>query len=169
MNALDLLSRAEALGASVKAEGNELVLRSRTNLPAELLDDLRRNKADVLAVLIALNAADPAIHPTACRGCARVIPAGTTLCVECGSARSPLVRHAVELSTLAKERTLRGLALVALDKLRYPRLRLPTGETVGPGLISWCPVLRAASASTLTAVLQLASAAPISDYERNQE
>jgi RNA polymerase subunit RPABC4/transcription elongation factor Spt4 len=155
VNALDLLAQAEALGASVKAEGNELILRSRINLPEELIDELRRNKAGVLAALHALSEDDPAVHLTACRGCSRVIPAGTTLCVQCGSARSPLVRFAVELSELADERTLRGQVLVALDKLHYPRLRLPSGETTGPGLVAWCPVLRDANASVLKALLIL--------------
>jgi hypothetical protein len=155
VNALDLLSQAEALGASVRAEGNELVLKCRTRLPDELIDDFRRNKADVLAVLSALNSDDAAAHPTACRGCARVIPAGTTLCLDCGSARSPLIKFAVQLSNISKERTLRGQVLVGLDKLHYPRLRLPTGDTVGPGLVAWCPILRDASTSELTALLEL--------------
>jgi hypothetical protein len=80
--------------------------------------------------------------PVACRGCAAVIRAGTTLCQDCGSKKSPLVRLAVELSSLAQERSSRGRALVALDRRRYPRLRLRDGRRVGPGLLAWGPVLR---------------------------
>ena len=116
---------------------------------------MRKNKQDILAVLHSLSDDDTLTHPTACRGCARVIPAGTTLCIQCGSARSQLVRFAVELSALAEEQTLRGQALVALDRAHYPRLRLPGGLTVGPGLTDWCPVLRDADSPTLEAIIQL--------------
>jgi hypothetical protein len=95
-------------------------------------------------------------NPVTCRGCGVVIPSGTTLCVGCGAARSPLVRYAVELSELANERTLRGRALVALDRRRYPQLQLAKGRRVGPGLVSWCPVLRAADAKTLRRIIELA-------------
>jgi TubC N-terminal docking domain len=151
MTAEELLTRAEVLGVSVQADGSELVLRYRGGLPADLVDELRAHKAEVLAFLVG----DIDDSPVACRGCAAAIPAGTTLCVECGSARSPLVRYALELCMLSEERSLRGRTLSALDKVQYPKLRLRDGRTVGPGLLAWCPVLREGNSRTLRSILKL--------------
>jgi hypothetical protein len=94
--------------------------------------------------------------PVACRGCAEVIPTGTTLCAKCGSAGSPLVQYALKLSELTRQRTLRGRALVALDRRGYPKLRLSNGRGAGPGLLSWCPILQEADASMLKDIIEAA-------------
>ena len=155
MKALELLARAESMGASIRVDGSDLVLSCRETLPDEFIEELRRYKSDVLA---ALNASDdPAGHPTTCRGCTTMIQSGTTLCTACGSARSPLVRYAVELAALAQERTLRGRALLALDKRGYPRLQLSDDQTGGPGLVRWCAVLRDAETPTLEAIVRMAA------------
>ena len=152
----ELLSKAQARGVSVEADGPDLVLRSEAGVPEELVEEMRRSKADLLRLLIAEQEVDDyANDPIACRGCAEVIPGGTTLCVACASSHSPLVRYALELSALTEERTLRGRALGALDRRRYPKLVLPGGSTVGPGLLAWCPVLREGNAATFRAVLKL--------------
>jgi len=57
--------------------------------------------------------------------------------------------------SLAYERHRRASALVALDRRRYPRLRLSDGRTVGPGLLAWAPVLREMDAPTLDVLLRL--------------
>jgi hypothetical protein len=159
MTAEELLTRAEVLGVSVQADGSELVLRYQGGLPADLVAELRAHKAEVLALLVGkVNDC-----PVACRGCAALIPAGTTLCVDCGSARSPLVQYAIELYALSEERSLRGQALVALDKRRYPRLRLRDGRTVGPGLLAWCPVLREGNLDTFRSILMLVEAGGVKE------
>ena len=167
MNAIDVLAQAEAQGISVGADGADLVLRYDAELPEDLVRGLRRHKAEVMAFLCAPDDRDN--DPVACRGCAAVIPVGTTLCIECGSKRSPLVRYALELSALAEERTLRGLTLTALDRRRYPRLRLPDGRSVGPGLIGWCPTLRDADAETLRSILRLTGRTNSRAEEEDQE
>jgi hypothetical protein len=91
-----------------------------------------------------------------CRGCGVAVSHGATLCSACDSL---LVRNAVALSELAQEASLRGRALVALDRKRYPKLPIAKGRSVGPGLISWCPVLRAADARTLKRIIELAERA----------
>jgi TubC N-terminal docking domain len=151
MKAEQLVTRAEALGVSLSADGAELVLRHQGSLPRELVDELRAHKTEVLAFLEGEVDDSPAV----CRGCAALIPAGTTLCVECGSARSPLVHYALELCALSEERSLRGRALAALDKVRYPKLRLHDGRIVGPGLLAWCPVLREGNTETFRNILKL--------------
>jgi hypothetical protein len=96
----------------------------------------------------------------ACRGCGSDIPMGRTLCCACSVANSPLVQNAVALSELSREPSLRGRALVALDHRRYPRLQLSRTRSAGPGLIAWCPVLRAGDARTLRRIIELAERAP---------
>jgi hypothetical protein len=152
MTAEEVLTRAQALGVTVSVDGPDLVVRCEAGLPTDLVEELRQHKSELLFLL----ANDPDDDPVCCRGCAEVIPAGTTLCVECGSARSPLVRYAVELSALAAEKTLRGQALVALDRRRYPKLTLSGGHSIGPGLIAWAAVLRDAKAPTLRRIIALA-------------
>jgi hypothetical protein len=152
MTAQELLSKAEVLGVSVKADGSELVLRYQGGLPDDLVEELRAHKAEVLAFLAREFDDDEAV---ACRGCACAIPSGTTLCEDCGSARSLLVRYALELSALTEQRSLRGRALAALDRSGYPGLRLPHGRRVGPGLLAWCPVLREGNPRTLRSILKL--------------
>jgi len=155
MNAAELLSRIEALGVSVKVDAGDLILRFDVEPPGELVQELREHKAEVLSYLNQSREQNLDDDPVSCRGCATLIPAGTTLCVECGSARSPLVRYAVQLGGLAEERTLRGRALLALDKRRYPKLKLPDGRTVGPGLLAWCPILRDGNAASFRDILKL--------------
>jgi hypothetical protein len=156
MTAQELLNRAEVLGVSVQADGSELALRYQGGLPAGLVDELRTHKADVLAFL----AGEVDDGVVACRGCAVPVRAGTTLCAGCGSARSPLIHHALELCALSEERSLRGRALAALDKRRYPRLRLRRGRAVGPGLLAWCPVLRDGNVHTFRRILELVDSVP---------
>jgi hypothetical protein len=153
MNAADLLAKAKAIGATVAADGGDLVLRSRVAIPEDLISDLRAHKAEVLALLVR---EDATRQSTTCRGCGVVILAGRTLCTNCGSAASPLFRYALELCSLVEQRTLRGRALIALDRRRYPQVRLSGGEKVGPGLISWCPVLRDAKPEKLREIIALA-------------
>jgi hypothetical protein len=154
VKAKELLTRAEALGISVHVEGQDLVLRRDGGLPAGLLKEMRRHKPEVVAFLGTIASGGD----VTCRGCAASIPVGTTLCAACGRATSPLVRFAVELGDLTRERSLRGQALCALDQRRYPRLDLSDGRKVGPGLLAWCPVLREAGSSQLREIVGLAQA-----------
>ena len=50
--------------------------------------------------------------------------------------------------------------MAALDKRRYPRLRLSDALSVGPGLIAWCPVLRDADSKTLKRIIVLCEKEP---------
>ena len=143
------------LGVTLHADGADLVLRYKNDPPEDFVQELREHKPELIALLTAA----PEDSPAACRGCAGLIPAGTTPCANCGSAQSPLVRYALELSALTEERTLRGQAIIALDSRRYPKLRLPDGRIVGPGLIPWCPVLREGKAATFRAILRLVESA----------
>ncbi len=165
MNASELLSRAGALGVSVRADGGELVLRYRGSLPDDLVNQLRQYKSELLMLLSHQEEAGAGADSVACRGCAAIIPAGTTLCIECGSAHSPLIKFAIQLGDLARQRTLRGRALVVLDGRRYPKLRLRDGRTVGPGLLPWCPVLREADTETLQNIVELAEQVQSRDEE----
>jgi hypothetical protein len=112
-----------------------------------LRDLIRKHKSLLLTHLDSNN--------VACCSCAAAIPAGTTLCTSCGSKRSPLIPYAIELGTLTEERTLRGAALVALDRRHFPRLVLAGGQSVGPGLLAWCPVLRDLDTTGLRALVAL--------------
>ncbi len=64
------------------------------------------------------------------------------------------VQEATDTAT-EQEAVLRGRALCALDHRRYPRLRLPDGRVVGPGLFAWAPVLREAGVDELNAIVAL--------------
>lgn len=152
MKAAELLKRAQKMGVSVFIDGADLVLRAPTQLPTDFIEELRRHKAEIRTFLE--HEASPSI--ATCRGCAAAIPVGTTLCAVCGSARSPLIRYAVELSELAEQKTFRSSALLALDKCGYPRLALRDGLIVGPGLVSWCEILRDGDRKTLKRIIDLA-------------
>jgi len=51
--------------------------------------------------------------------------------------------------------TLLGLALVAVDRSHYPRLKLAAGTVVGEGIENWGPVLRGMDTEQLTGLLDL--------------
>ena len=155
MNAAELLTRADTLGIALLPDGADLVVRFEQEPPKDFVEALRVNKPAVLALL----ARDISDDPVACRGCAAVIPAGTTLCTECGAARSPLVKMALEMVALTNERSLRGRALALLDRRNYPRLTLSDKRVVGPGLLAWCPVLREAGAGELAGIIRVAEKA----------
>jgi hypothetical protein len=124
-------------------------------VPADELNETNEvNSADLLTTSDA-----QVSESSTCRGCAAIVPNGKTVCATCSHADSPLVQNAVELSELAQEASLRGRALVALDRKRYPRLQLSKERRVGPGLIAWCPVLRAADPRTLKRIIELAERA----------
>ena len=154
-----ILDRVKELGGEIVPIEEGLIRYRGPALSGQLRQLIHENKAIILSALEP-EAMDDVLsddsNPTACRGCAAAIPAGTTLCVDCGSKRSPLIRYAVELGALAEERSLRGLALLALDKRRYPGLRLADGQTAGPGLTSWCPVLQEAGPEVLRQIIDLA-------------
>lgn len=56
------------------------------------------------------------------------------VCSACGDDRVPGSKYCI--------RHLRGHLVSVLDQRGWPRLRLPDGRTVGPGLLAWCPVVR---------------------------
>ncbi|MPZ47891.1 MAG: hypothetical protein GEU75_00995 [Dehalococcoidia bacterium] len=163
-NIAEIIARVQAHGGELTplADGN---IRYRgAPLTNELRTLLHENKAPLIEALGHQDDKREAVEsdlsshdPVACRGCAALIPAGTTLCADCGSKHSPLIRYALELSAVSEERTLRGRTLIALDLRRYPRLELPDGQLVGPGLIAWAPVLREANKYTLQAILRVAT------------
>lgn len=51
------------------------------------------------------------------------------------------------------EPVLRGRALIALDRRRYPRVSLPDGRSVGRGLFEWAPVLREVNGEQLAVLI----------------
>lgn len=150
---VEIIVRVHEHGGELTPDGDLLRYRGPT-LTDELRTLIREHKPGLLAHL-AVPIADPYDDPVACRGCATVIPAGTTLCIDCGSARSPLVRYAVQLVSETEHRTPRGQALVALDRRRYPKIDLDDGRTVGPGLVAWCPVLREMGTGELRELIRL--------------
>ncbi len=147
----EIVIRVHQHGGELSPEGDLLRYRGPA-LTEELRSLIREHKAELICFLQQRD--DFTDDPVACRGCAAVIPAGTTLCAQCGSARSPLVRFAVELSLEAERRTLRGRALIALDHRGFPKVRLADGSSAGPGLLSWCPVLREMGSDQLQALLR---------------